>query len=86
MSAGNSAAADTLRRQCVLVQGSYYAGRGLQRGFLSSTQSLGPRVLTFLGWVPELILGSAAIPSLQVCLPAICSCCVLQLYEHRAHG
>ncbi|BDA50147.1 probable E3 ubiquitin-protein ligase MARCH2 at N-terminal half [Coccomyxa sp. Obi] len=48
-----------------VIQGSYYAGRGLQRGFLSSTQSLGPRMLAFLGWVPELILGSAAFPPLQ---------------------
>lgn len=48
------------------VQGSYYAGWGMQQAFLRSAQSLSPTVLGFLKWMPELILSSAAFPCLQV--------------------
>jgi hypothetical protein len=54
-----------------LVQGGYYAGWGMQQAFLGCAQSLSPTVVGFLKWTPELILGSAAFPCLQVGTPTL---------------
>lgn len=53
---------------CVMPpsQGGVFAGRGAHQAFLASTRSLSPPLMAFLKWAPELILGSAAFPSLQV--------------------